>query len=254
MSPREPSRRPPTVVPGGRAQDTTGTPAARPGGREATLRAFLRPTIWTLAASIGLVVFTGVVTLRAVRSRQAPPAPESGAFETLRSTPLDARAPVAGGASTNDLARGQPLPFPSAAELPEPARASLAIVDATERGHARGEWSVARKRFEPCPGEDVERLAWIDVWSRILKLTGTRSGSAGATVEQWFDREGRLRAVRVAGGGADGFGAIALLDESGAAVQRSSTGAAPALEALRLTMKDPSSAFFEKPRCEPEKQ
>lgn len=241
MSSHEPSRRGPRPVPDGHTRD-------------APFRAFLRPTIWTLAASIFLVVFTGLVTLRAVRSRQAARAPDPRAFEALRAAPLDPGAPGAAPGGAGELAGGRPPSFPPAAELSEPARASLAIVEETERGHATGAWSVARKRFDPCPGEDVERLAWIDVWSRILKLTGTRAGPAAVTVEQWFDHDGRLRAVRATRGGADGYGVVALLDARGTPVQQGSSGPAPALESLRLTTKNPSSAFFEKPRCEPGKQ
>jgi hypothetical protein len=257
MRPNEPSRRSPRAVPGGRGDAPTGAPR-RPstGGREGTLRAFLKPTIWTLAASIGLVVFTGVVTLRAVRSREAPPAPDAQAFQSLRTRPLDAGATATsatdGGAPP---AQGQPTtPFAAGAELSDPGRAALAVVEEAERKRASGALSMARKRFEPCPGEDVERLAWIDVWSRIVKMTGTRAGPAAVSVEQWFDDEGRLRAVRATRAGAGGWSLNALLDERGAIVQRTATGDAAALEELRLTTKDPSSAFFETPRCEPEKR
>jgi hypothetical protein len=254
MRPNEPSRRSPRAVPGGRDGAPPGSARRSPSrGGEGTLRAFLKPTIWTLAASIGLVVLTGIVTLRAVRSREAPPAPDAQAFQSLSTRPLDAGA-TAGNAAGGDAppAQGQPAtPFAAGAELSGPARAALAVVEEAERGRTSGALSMARKRFEPCPGEDVERLAWIDVWSRIVKMTGTRAGPAAVTVEQWFDHEGRLRGVRATRAGAGGWSLNALLDERGATVQRTATGAAASLEELRLTTRDPSSAFFETPRCEP---
>jgi hypothetical protein len=207
------------------------------------------------------VVITGLVTLRAVRSREAPAEPDHAAFEALRTAPLDPAAPAADAgvarapAGAQGAVGGQdaaPAAFFQDEGLDPAARAALAIVAETERGHASGSWSVARKRFEPCPGEDLERLAWIDVWSRIVKLTGTRAEAV--VVEQWFDREGRLRGVRAVRPGAGAWSVNALLDERGGTVRRAASGAAPPLEELRLTMKNPSSAFFEKPRCEPGKQ
>lgn len=242
----------PRVIRGGRTDDARAGPDRARG--EGMFRPFLRPAIWTLVASVGLVTFTGIVTLRVVRSREAPPAPDSRAFEALRTAPLDAPAPPGGGAPAPAQPDREPLSFPGA-DPSGPSGAALAIANETERGHAGGDLSIARKRFAPCPGEDVERVAWIDVWSRIMKLTGTRTEAGEPlVVEQWFDRDGRLRAVRAQRGGEEGWRVSALLDERGATVQRSASGAAPALDALRLTAKNPSAAFFEEPRCDPGKR
>jgi hypothetical protein len=217
--------------------------------RDGALRAFLKPTLWTLAASLALVAVTGIVTVRALRSREAPAAPDPGSFAALRDTPLDAPAP--GIIATTPTSK--PHAFPPAAELSDAGRAALAAVDAAERERAGGGLSVARKRFDPCPGADVERVAWIDTWSRIVKLTATRAGARPVTVEHWFDQDGRLRGARATRAGEGGFSVSALFDERGVAVEQGATGASPPLDELRLVAKDPSSAFFEAPRCDPVK-
>jgi hypothetical protein len=221
----------------------------RAARRDGAFRAFLKPTLWTLAASVGLVALTGTITIRAMRSREASPAPDPNAFAALRDAPLD--APAAG--ITAAAPTSQPHAFPPASELTDAGRAALAAVDDAERERAAGGLSVARKRFDPCPGADVERVAWIDTWSRIVKLAATRAGPQPVTVEHWFDREGRLRGARATRAGEGGFSVSALFDERGAAVAQAASGAAPPLAELRLVAKDPSSAFFEAPRCDSEK-
>jgi hypothetical protein len=119
-----------------------------------------------------------------------------------------------------------------------------------ERRHAAGELSEAQKRFEPCPGGDVRRTAWIDGAQRVLKLVRERAD--GVVVEEWFDESGRLREALVRGHAAGGAWARHVTTgERGeeTAEDVSGSGLAPDAPPPPLVKRDPSSAFFSGPGC-----
>jgi hypothetical protein len=118
-----------------------------------------------------------------------------------------------------------------------------------ERRHAAGELSDAQRRFDPCPGGDRRRLAWLDAEGRVLKLR--RDTADGYAVEEWFDRDGRLREayVSAAGGGASHH---VIVDEEGR--ERLVDGAGGPFPAggawPRLVRADPAKAFFSGAGCD----
>jgi len=119
-----------------------------------------------------------------------------------------------------------------------------------ERRRASGDLAEAQKRFEPCPGGDVRRIAWIDGAQRVLKLVRERAD--GAVVEEWFDESARLREALVrarAGGGS--WTRHVTLGEHGEenSQDASDTGLAPEAPPPPLVRRDPSAAFFSGAGC-----
>ncbi len=120
-----------------------------------------------------------------------------------------------------------------------------------ERRHAAGELSEAVRRFEPCPGGDQRRTAWIDREQRVVKLVRER---AGVWIEEWFDASGRLREALVHGraGGAPWTRRVVVgEDGAGTSEDASGSGLAPESPPPPLVERDPSGAFFAGPGCAP---
>jgi hypothetical protein len=119
-----------------------------------------------------------------------------------------------------------------------------------ERRHAAGELSDAQKRFDPCPGGDVRRTAWIDREQRVRKLLRERAD--GILVEEWFDDAGRLREALVRGRSASGPWArhLTIGEHGEETVQDASgNGLAPEVPPPALVRRDPAGAFFSGPGC-----
>jgi hypothetical protein len=119
-----------------------------------------------------------------------------------------------------------------------------------ERRHAAGELSEAQRRFEPCPGGDVRRVAWIDSAQRVRKLVGHRA--SGLVVKQWFDDAGRLREALVTSTSAGRAWTRRLrVDDRGAeSIVDAPPGAVPDEPPPALVHSDPSAAFFAGAGCE----
>jgi hypothetical protein len=118
------------------------------------------------------------------------------------------------------------------------------IAAAIERRLAEGALQEAVKRFSPCPGGDVRRTAWIDGDS-VVKLAHEKAD--GTQVEEWFDRDGRLREATVRGRArAAAFTRRVVLDERGAPVLDATAPAGVVLDAPMPTLRreDPSAGFF----------
>ena len=202
-----------------------GSPGPETPGAERAL-AGLGTFSWKIAVGTVLAVLLALSALKLVgRSEERP---------------LVARR--AAGTSTPPSA----LPVQSAAERAEVAASPVA--GEVERRRAAGALQQAVKRFAPCPGGDVRRTAWIDS-DRVVKLARERAD--GVAVEEWFDREGRLREALVRGPtGAAPYSRRLVLDEEGRTLVDATEppGAAGAASAP-LDRHDPSAAFFAGPGC-----
>jgi hypothetical protein len=122
------------------------------------------------------------------------------------------------------------------------------IAREVERRHVAGELSEAQRRFEPCPGGDVRRTAWIDRQQRVVKLVHDRA--TGGIAEEWFDDAGRLREAVVRGGAARPSIRHVVVDERGGETTLDADdGAALDERPPALVRDDPSAAFFAGPGC-----
>jgi hypothetical protein len=186
--------------------------------------------IAALAAGLGVQVLRegGSASSRApataVRDRSVAGAPADREFSARRDRALD-----------GDQADPGPVRTPTAAEI--------------ERRYAAGELSEARRSFEPCPGGDVRRAAWMDREGRVLKLVRVRSD--GVRVQEWFDDRGRLREALVRGAVAGrAFTRSLSVDESGAELAHEPAGEAVGGAPPPLVRNDPLDAFFAGAGCE----
>ncbi len=166
-----------------------------------------------------------------------------------------AGAPAAPSASEPSKARaetGAPSQRPRPAPVPVGAGSSAREI---ERRHAAGELSDAQKRFEPCPGGDVRRTAWIDRQQRVLKLVRERAD--GVLVEEWFNEAGRLREALLRGRSASGpwVRHVTIGEDGEEEVQdATSSGLAPEVPLPALVRRDPVTAFFSGPGCDSAKR
>jgi hypothetical protein len=119
-----------------------------------------------------------------------------------------------------------------------------------DRRHAAGELSEAQRKFEPCRGGDVRRVAWIDPQQRVRKLVQFRA--SGLVLAQWLDEEGRVREalVRTTAGGRDWRRRVTIDEGGRAAVVDAPQGAVPDEPPPPLLRGDASSAFFAGPGCD----
>ena len=172
----------------------------------------------------------------------------SGAADQLRP---QAAAPAAPGSGARAAASGaqQDRAVQRLRASPVPASAWAREV---ERRRAAGELSEAQKRFEPCPGGDVRRTAFIDGEQRILKLVHERGD--GFVIEEWFDESGRLREALVRGRAAGrAWSRHISVGANGeeASQDVSESGLAPETPPPQVVRRDPSRAFFSGPGCAP---
>jgi len=191
---------------------------------------------------------------RAPSAAQVPPPPAAGAQaavpradERRRLEMAAPASPEAAGGRSGDRAAPRQDGFAQLRAASGPASSWAREI---ERRHAAGELSEAQKRFEPCPGGDVRRTAWIDGAQRVLKLVRERAD--GVVVEEWFDESGRLREALVRGHAAGGAWARHVTTgERGeeTAEDVSGSGLAPDAPPPPLVKRDPSSAFFSGPGC-----
>ena len=135
------------------------------------------------------------------------------------------------------------------AEGPRGLRPVTDLALAIEERHARGELSDAQKRFDPCPGGDLRRTAWIDRQQRVVKLVRERAG--GVRVEAWFDEEGRLAEALVQGqsGGRPWARRITAGQGRGETVEELPGSAVPDAPPPVPDREDPTAAFFGGPGC-----
>jgi hypothetical protein len=118
-----------------------------------------------------------------------------------------------------------------------------------EARHARGELSDAQKRFEPCPGGDLRRTAWIDREQRVVKLVRERAD--GVRIDAWFDEEGRLAEALVQGqaGGRPWARRITVGQGRHETVEEVPGSAVPEAPPPAPDREDPTAAFFGGPGC-----
>ena len=187
----------------------------------------------------------------------APSEPETFALGGGKAAPgtadqlrPQAAAPAARGSEARAAAPGrQDRP---AQQLRAPSGPSSAWAREVERRRAAGELSEAQKRFEPCPGGDVRRTAFIDAEQRILKLVHERGD--GFVIEEWFDESGRLREALVRGRAAGrAWSRHISVGANGEEASRdvSESGLAPETPPPPVVRRDPSRAFFSGPGCAP---
>ncbi len=119
-----------------------------------------------------------------------------------------------------------------------------------ERRYAAGELAEAQRRFEPCPGGDLRRVAWIEGQQRVRKLVHHRA--SGLVVEEWFDDAGRVREalVRATAAGRPWVRQWTIDERGAETVVRATEGPAPADPPPALVRGDPTSAFFAGAGCE----
>jgi hypothetical protein len=143
-----------------------------------------------------------------------------------------------------------PAAQPSTIRDPGDDRAESEAGRDVDRRHAAGELSEARRKFEPCRGGDVRRVAWIDPQQRVRKLVQIRAN--GLVLAQWFDEEGRVREalVRTSAGGREWTRRVTVDERGRAAVVDAPPGATPDEPPPVLLRGDASSAFFAGPGCE----
>lgn len=123
------------------------------------------------------------------------------------------------------------------------------LARAIEARHARGELSDAQKRFEPCPGGDLRRTAWIDREQRVEKLVRERVD--GVRIDAWFDEEGRLAEALVQGqaGGRPWARRITVGQDRREVVDEVPGSAVPEAPPPAPDREDPTAAFFGGPGC-----
>lgn len=119
-----------------------------------------------------------------------------------------------------------------------------------ERRYAAGELAEAQRRFAPCPGGDLRRVAWIEEQQRVRKLVRHRPG--GLVLEEWFDEHGRVREalVRATAGGRSWVRQVTIDERGAETVVRATDGPAPDEPPPALVRGDPTSAFFSGAGCE----
>jgi hypothetical protein len=194
----------------------------------------------------------------AARSEAGPDEAKSAARGAAEAPSLAARAPTAAPALESSASRAD-TSAPTQHSRPGPLLASPSgagpFAREIERRHAAGELSDAQKRFDPCPGGDVRRTAWIDRQQRVLKLLRERAD--GVLVEEWFDDAGRLREALVRGRSASGPWArhMTIGEHDEESVQDTSgSGLAPEVPPPALVRRDPAGAFFSGPGCDSAKR
>jgi len=118
-----------------------------------------------------------------------------------------------------------------------------------EERHSRGELSEAQKRFDPCPGGDLRRTAWIDREQRVVKLVRERADAV--RVDAWFDEEGRLAEALVQGqsGGRPWARRITVGQGGRETVEEVPGSAVPEAPPPVPDREDPTAAFFGGPGC-----
>jgi len=199
--------------------------------------------------------------------------PSADATARSESGPDEMKSAARGAAEAPSLARRAPPAAPALESSPSRADTGAALQRSRpgpllaipggagsfareiERRHAAGELSDAQKRFDPCPGGDVRRTAWIDREQRVLKLLRQRAD--GVLVEEWFDDAGRLREALVRGRSASGPWARHLtIGEHGEQTVQDTSGSGLALEVPppALVRRDPADAFFSGPGCDSAKR
>ena len=190
--------------------------------------------------------------VEAPRQADGGPAPLAAAPSSTPGRPAaSARAPAEAesGAEAKRLERGRAVKAASA-PIARGAAPRTEVARDIERRRAAGELSQAVRRFEPCPGGDRRRTAWIDGGQHILKLQRERGD--GSWIEEWFDASGRLREALVHGraGGAPWMRRV-VIGEGGARTSEDegTSGLAPETPPPPLVERDPSDAFFAGPGC-----
>jgi hypothetical protein len=188
---------------------------------------------------------------------ERPPAPAAAASRRADGAPTSrpaARAHAQGEAAVaGPEAKRAERPWAAKAASTPIARGAGPVTQVArdvERRRAAGELSEAVRRFEPCPGGDRRRAAWIDGAQHVLKLR--RELADGSWVEEWFDASGRLREALVHGraGGAPWTRRVVIGEDGARTTEDEGTaGLAPDTPPPRLVERDPSDAFFAGPGC-----
>jgi hypothetical protein len=197
-------------------------------------------TALAVAAVVAVLRFVGPSEERPFR---APP----GALQV----PDGGRFAASGEAGTAPAGAGRTAR--AAADSSEPAGAEGGgaagpIAREVERRLAAGELSDAQRRFEPCPGGDVRRTAWIDVQQRVRKLERLRFD--GTRVEEWFDEGGALREALVRGAATGERWLHRVVFDAGGAVSAEEGDGGPGGERRPdLVRSDPAGAFFGAAGC-----
>jgi hypothetical protein len=216
-----------------------------------------------VALGTGLAVAAVVAVLRFMgpseeRPFRAPP----GALQV----PDGGRFAASGEAGTAPAGAGRTAAAPAGAAAGAGGTATAAVADSSasaaaggggaagpiarevERRLAAGELSDAQRRFEPCPGGDVRRTAWIDVQQRVRKLERLRFD--GTRVEEWFDEAGALREALVRGAAPGERWLHRVVFDAGGAVSAEEGDGGPGGERLPdLVRSDPAGAFFGAAGC-----
>ncbi|HEX9287969.1 MAG TPA: zf-HC2 domain-containing protein [Anaeromyxobacteraceae bacterium] len=173
--------------------------------------------------------------------------PEIGAGRPEKKASRRAAPEAYAGPGVAAAPAGPPARMRSGAVAPAPS--ASAVAHDIERRHAANELSEAQKRFDPCPGGDVRRTAWIDREQRVVKLVRERAD--GMLVEEWFDDRGRLREALVRGTSSNGpWGRHVVVDEGGEERVEAAGGLAPDAPPPSLVRSDPTRAFFSGAGCE----
>jgi hypothetical protein len=140
------------------------------------------------------------------------------------------------------------------AALPGPLAEAEELVRDLRRQRDEGKLNEARRRPEPCPGGDLERVAWLDGWGKARRLARTGPLPAGmgegeVTRDQYYDADGRLRLVHIQGTGPEGrFARRIVLDAGGRRLLEDPPGKGP-WPAPDLVLADPAAAFWAPQRC-----
>jgi hypothetical protein len=120
----------------------------------------------------------------------------------------------------------------------ERAAASRAVAAGVESLVASGALAES-SRHVTCGGDALEQRAWAD-GERIRKVMLTARD--GTTVEGWYDREGRLRALHARSEGPEPIDLRRELDERGAVVAEERRGASARGLPPWLPLRDPGQA------------
>jgi hypothetical protein len=147
-------------------------------------------------------------------------------------------------------ARGAPA-APELDPVPLPRAASVAplgdVARSIERRRDAGELAVAQRRFEPCAGGDLLRVAWFDARQEVLKLERRRAD--GTAIEEWFDEEGRLREALVRVGSAGGTELRHVGFDASGRLATPEPGAGGERDLPALVRGQPGAAFFAGAGC-----
>lgn len=193
-----------------------------------------------LAALLGLAV-AGCPADRAPGGAPRPPAER----------PPTSGTGAAGATGTGAGASGAP-----AAATTGPEDEADALVLELRRRRDAGELNEARRKPDPCPEGDRERLAWFDGLglARRFSRTGPLPAAAGlgegeATRDHYLDAAGRTRLVVIDGTGAAGrFRRRLVLAEDGRRLVEDPPGPAP-WPGEDLALRDGTAAFWARSRC-----